>query len=161
MEIQDVQQAARTALKEVRELVTQMRGTKLEDELFRIIQILKAAQIEFKLTGDPKLTSTSLIAENVLSMCLKEAVNNVVKHSNAASCSITIEPSRTELVVKVKDNGIGIDPARGYYRGNGLSGMKERLEFVNGSLDINTDQGTELVMKVPNVYTQADKEAEV
>ena len=45
-EILDINQTARSVLKEVRELVTNMRGTKLEDELFRINQILKAAQIK-------------------------------------------------------------------------------------------------------------------
>src|SRR5690606_16776937 len=64
-EMQDVHQTARTALKEVREMVTQMRGTKLEEELFRVKQILKAAQIDFRLTGDPELTNISLIVENV------------------------------------------------------------------------------------------------
>lgn len=155
-EMADVHQAARTALKEVRELVTQMRGTKLEDELFRVRQILKAAEIEFNLEGDPRLTYTSLIAENVVAMCLKESINNVVKHSNAATCTVTIEPTRTELVVRVKDDGIGIKGSVDRYRGNGLAGMKERLEFVNGNLDIIANEGTELVMKVPNVFTQPE-----
>ena len=78
-------------------MVTEMRGTRLEDEMFRIKQILKAAQIELILEGDPKLTNTSLLNENVLSMCLKEAVTNIVKHSSATTCSIAIEPSRTDL----------------------------------------------------------------
>ncbi len=159
-EMADVHKTARTALKEVREMVTKMRGTKLEDELYRIRQILKAAQIDFQLEGDPRLTYTSLIAENVIAMCLKESVNNVVKHSQASSCIVSIEPSRTELVVTIKDDGIGINHAGDNYRGNGLTGMKERLEFVNGNLTINANDGTELVMTVPNVFTQPEKEGE-
>lgn len=158
-EIYEIRQTARSALKEVREMVTQMRGTKLEDELFRIEQICKAAQIDFVLEGDPKLTDTSLMTESVLSMCLKEAVTNVVKHSGASTCSIAIEPSRTELVVRVKDNGVGLADESDCLRGNGLRGMKERLEFVNGALEISSDQGTLLVMKVPNVFKQPEKEA--
>ena len=53
-EINDVRQTARTALKEVRELVTQMRGTRLEDEMFRIKQILKAARNRFHLGRRPQ-----------------------------------------------------------------------------------------------------------
>ncbi|MCX7773806.1 MAG: sensor histidine kinase, partial [Clostridia bacterium] len=106
-EMQDVHQAARTALKEVRELVTQMRGTKLDDELHRVHQVLKAAQIDFSVTGDPRLNHTSLIVENVISMCLKEAVTNVVKHSQATACDIVIEPGKMELIVTIRDNGIG------------------------------------------------------
>jgi two-component system sensor histidine kinase DesK len=161
LEIKDVQQTARIALKEVREMVTQMRGTKLQDEMFRVKQILKAAQIEFILEGEPRLTNTPLNAENVVSMCIKEAVTNVVKHSGATTCSITIEPSQTVLVVRVRDNGIGMVSSTAGYRGNGLQGMKERLEFVNGSLDIVSGQGTMIVLKVPNVTKQPEKGVEV
>lgn len=160
-EIDDVRQTARTALKEVREMVTQMRGTRLEDEIFRITQILKAAQIEFTLEGNPELSNVSLMNENVLSMCLKEAVNNIVKHSSATSCSITIEPSRSGLIVTVKDNGVGIPNESAYTRGNGLRGMWERLDFVNGSMELRSDQGTILVIKVPNVLKQPEEETGV
>ena len=80
-EMNDVRQTARSALKEVREMVTEMRGIRLEDEISRIRQLLAAAEIEFEIEGNPKLTNTSLITENVVSMCIKEAVTNVVKHS--------------------------------------------------------------------------------
>ncbi|MBB6690086.1 sensor histidine kinase [Cohnella xylanilytica] len=158
IEIHDIHQTARTALKEVREMVMQMRGTKLEDELYRVKQILMAAQIEFTLTGDPRLASTSLLGENVISMCIKEAVTNVVKHSRATSCSIAIEPDAHEVVVTVRDNGIGVVDSIGCSRGNGIRGMKERLEFVNGTLDLVSDQGTTVVIKVPNSYKRSDKE---
>jgi len=158
-EINDVKQTARIALQEVREMITEMRGTKLAEEMFRLKQILKAAQIDFILVGDPHETNTSLIAENVLSMCLKEAVTNVVKHSGATSCSVVIEPSLTELVVRVRDNGVGIGMAEpfGGSRGNGLRGMKERLELVNGSMEIVSDDGTMIVMKVPKVFKSPDR----
>lgn len=155
-EINDVRQTARTALKEVRELVTQMRGTRLEDELFRIKQILKAAQIEFSLEGG-KPANISLLYENVLSMCLKEAVTNIVKHSNATSCSIQFESSQAELKVKVQDNGVGMDTSL-QSTGNGLLGMKERLEFINSSMDIVCDQGTAIIIQVPIVTKQPIKE---
>ncbi|WP_289138508.1 sensor histidine kinase [uncultured Brevibacillus sp.] len=159
-ELQEIRQTARIALKEVREMVTQMRGTRLEDEMFRITQILKAAEIDFVVVGNPNLNNTSLMTENVLSMCLKEAVTNVVKHSSATSCSISIEPSRTDLIVQVKDNGIGMIEETVCTKGNGLRGMKERLEFVNGSMEISsTESGTTIVIRVPNVFKQPEKEA--
>ena len=159
-ELQEIRQTARIALKEVREMVTQMRGTRLEDEIFRITQILKAAEIDFVLEGNPNLTNTSLMTENVLSMCLKEAVTNVVKHSSATNCSISIEPSRTDLIVQVKDNGIGMIEETVCTKGNGLRGMKERLEFVNGSMEIvSSENGTTIVIRVPNVFKQPEKEA--
>lgn len=162
IEISEIRQTARIALKEVREMVTQMRGTRLEDEIYRIRQILKAAEIEFTLEGDPNLTNTALMTENVLSMCLKEAVTNIVKHSNATCCAITIEPGRTDLIVQVKDNGIGIGEESLSAKGNGLRGMRERLEFVNGSMEIlSSESGTTVMLRVPNVFKQMEKEAGV
>ncbi|MFD2410422.1 sensor histidine kinase [Paenibacillus rhizoplanae] len=158
IEINDVRVTARSALKEVREMITQMRGIRVEDELVRIRQLLQAAEIGYMLEGDPVLTQTSLITENVLSMCMKEAVTNVVKHSGASLCRIQIESSRTDLIIRVKDNGGGIERTKLYHKGHGLQGMRERLEFVNGSMEVIQDQGTTLVIKVPNASQQPDME---
>ncbi|AOZ93731.1 sensor histidine kinase [Paenibacillus crassostreae] len=162
-EINDVRQTARSALKEVREMVTEMRGTRVEDEIFRVSQILKAADIECVVEGDPLLKNTSLLIENVLSMCLKEAVTNVIKHSEATTCTISIESTRTGLVIKVKDNGIGMDNENSRVRGNGLRGMMERLEFVNGSLEIvsKAKEGTLLIITVPNVVKNPKEEGSI
>src|SRR5690606_14081781 len=158
--INDIRQTARTALKEVRELVSDMRGTKLEDELLRIQQILKAAEIDFVLYGSAKLVNTPLLVENVLSMCLKEAVTNVVKHSGATRCSVLIKQKPEEVLVQVQDDGIGFE-GNSPQRGNGLAGMRERLEFVNGSVDIQTMDGTTLNIRVPNVILYKEKEGEL
>lgn len=159
IEINDVRQTARSALKEVREMVTSMRGTRLEDEMFRVKQILKAAEIDLILEGDPQLTNTSLMNENVVSMCLKEAITNIIKHSSASTCSIAIEPSQTDLVIKVGDNGVGMAKESVVLLGNGLRGMKERLEFVNGCMEIVSNNGTTIVIKVPNVFKPPEREA--
>ncbi len=156
-ELDDIRQTARTALKEVREMVTTMRGDRVEDELYRVRQILKAAEIELRLEGNPAELELSLMIENVLSMCLKEAVTNVVRHSKASVCEIAFEPSRTELTVRVRDDGIGM--AKRAAPGNGLRGMRERLEFVNGSLDlVSGAHGTTVVIRVPNVPRPPQKE---
>ncbi len=157
-EIEDVSQTARSALKEVREMVTEMRGMRLEDALFRADQILKAAQIDFRILGEVKVSHTSLMNENVLSMCIMEAVTNVVKHSQAKRCIISIEPTLSELVVIVQDNGIGISKKYRESRGNGIRGMKERLEFVNGSFSISSEDGTSITIIVPNIVNQMKDE---
>ncbi|MFK8795247.1 sensor histidine kinase [Planococcus plakortidis] len=158
-EIQDVRQTARTALKEVRELVTDMRGTKLEDELLRIQQILKAADIDFVFYGSAKLNNTPLLMEHVLSMCLKEAVTNIVKHSEASRCTVLIKQTPNEILVQVQDDGVGFPEGNSLLQGNGLAGMRERLDFVNGQVDIEVMDGTTLNIRVPNVILYQDMEA--
>jgi two-component system, NarL family, sensor histidine kinase DesK len=158
-ELKDVQQTARTALSEVRKMVSSMRGIRLKDEILRVEQILKAGQINFANVGDFSPTTVSLLTENILSMCLKEAVNNVVKHSEAKSCSISIEQSLKELVLTIHDDGSFKGEKEKLAEGHGLIGMKERLEFVNGNLEILTNDGTTLIIRVPNdVKPGLDKE---
>ncbi|WP_372637543.1 sensor histidine kinase [Cohnella sp.] len=157
-EIKDVQHTARTALQEVRLLVSEMRGTRLEDELDRIKQILLAAQIEFKLEGSPTLQGVPLLTENVLSMCLKEAVNNVVKHSGASECAVSLSQNDTKVVMKVHDNGASRPERLNFRQGHGLQGMKERLEFVNGTLGLATGEGTTVVATIPLIAQRPNKE---
>lgn len=154
-EMRDIQQTARTALNEVRKMVSQMRGIRLNEEMVHVEQILKAAQINLVSEKELTVTNVPLLIENILSMCLKEAVTNVVRHSGASTCYITLEQSQTEINLIVKDNGIG-SVATDFTKGNGLSGMKERLEFVNGHLKIMTENGTSLIITVPNVVKQTD-----
>ncbi|WP_101842095.1 sensor histidine kinase [Halobacillus sp. Marseille-P3879] len=157
-EIHDIRQTARTALKEVREMVSNMRGSKLADELLRVQQILQAAEIEFHAEGSPELSNTPLLVENVLSMCLKEAVTNVVKHSQASVCSIHIEQLPDEVHLQISDDGVGLSEDKNLLKGHGLQGIRERLEFVNGSLELSSEQGTTLTIRVPKVILQSKQE---
>nr|WP_308215365.1 ATP-binding protein [Sinobaca sp. H24] len=90
-------------------MVSDMRGTKLKDELIRIEQVLKAAEVEFTIKDETVLEKTPPLVENVLSMCLKEAVTNIVKHSKATTCLVELRESGDELSIRVKDNGTGIE----------------------------------------------------
>lgn len=139
-------------------MVSNMRGTKLEDELVRVRQIIEAAEMTFSYEGDPVLKNTPLLVENVLSMCLKEAATNVVKHSEASTCHITIHPSPNEILVTIADDGKGIPETLEPFQGHGLQGMRERLEFVNGRLEIRSEEGTKLLFHVPNVIKNKKKE---
>ncbi|WP_087973764.1 sensor histidine kinase [Oceanobacillus rekensis] len=153
LELRDINQTARMALKEVRELVAGMKGTKLKEEILRVRQLLDAAQIEFHLEGNPDFEEIPQLVENVLGMCVKEAVTNVVKHSEATQCTISTIDTNGKWVVTIQDNGKGIQHTN-YIEGNGIIGMKERLDFVNGNLIIDSINGTKLTIIIPRVIQQ-------
>lgn len=157
VEIEDIQNTARTALKEVRELVSSMRLIKLSEEVVRVEQILIAANIKVKVSGNPVLQNTSILAENVLSMCLKEATTNVVRHSNASLCEIIIQESNESTSIVIQDNGIGFDQQSTSHLTHGVSGMKERLEFMNGKLTIDSNNGTKINIAIPQIISQAEE----
>ena len=153
-EIKDIRQTTTIALKEVRELVADMRAVRISEEIIRVKQILKVADIELKIEGvDVEQIKVPALYESVVSMCLKEAVNNLVKHSKATRCTISIEQWDNEFQLIVRDNGIGFNKGE-ITSGNGLTGMTERLEFINGSMEINRlAKGTELIVHVPVAIT--------
>ena len=153
IEIKEIRQTASIALKEVRELVSDMRTVRFEDELNRVAQILKAAEIELFMVGDLSLISIPPLVENVLSMCLKEAVTNVVKHSEASQCHISFVQNLREFHLVVQDDGLGLSEQELNKVGNGLKGMRERLEFINGSLRLEGKGGTTLSIAVPVTIT--------
>jgi two-component system sensor histidine kinase DesK len=126
--------------------------------LVRVQQILKAAEIDFRVKGNPVLKDTPLLVENVLSMCLKEAINNVVKHSQATFCHVLIKQSSTELFLQVQDNGVGLSRDNANTDGNGIRGMRERLEFVNGILYVSETEGTTVNIRIPHVILQSEME---
>ena len=153
-EIKDIRQTASIALKEVRELVANMRSVSIAEELVRVKQILDAAEIDVTITGnDISTLNIPTLSESVIAMCLKEAVNNVVKHSKANHCLISITQSNNEVQLIVYDDGVGFNTEL-RHAGNGLIGMRERLEFINGTLEINQKKvGTELIVHVPVAIT--------
>lgn len=157
-EMKDINRTARTALKEVREMVSDMRGIHVKDELLHVQEILEVAQIELRIYGSSDFDQVPLLVENTLSMCMKEAVTNIVKHSGADVCEIKISQDSTDIIVEVKDNGKGFVSQFGLNQESGLQGMKERLEFINGTLAIDTREGTSLTMRVPQIVKHTKKE---
>lgn len=149
-EITDIHKTARTALKEVRDMLSDMRGAKLDEEIQHVKQLLDAAGIEIVIEGDQQLTQSPALVEDVLSMCLKEAVTNVVKHSEASQCLINIEESSVGVNLVIQDNGVGMNQSR-QSKGHGLRGITERLEFVNGEFKLSSQDGTKIEIKIPNV----------
>lgn len=151
-EIQEIRHTARIALKEVRELVSNMKAVKLSEECIRVEQLLKAAGISYQLIGNIHQLKIPVLVENVLSMCLKEAVTNIVKHSGAKHCIIEIQQNQNEVMLMIQDDGKGINENMGH-EGNGLKGMRERLEFINGTLMIESNPGVTLTITIPLTIT--------
>lgn len=153
LEAREIQNTSRAALRQVRELVSDMRTATLPEELLEAQIILESADIQLVSTGDPKLEGISDLAHNILSLCLREAVTNVVKHSQASQCRIDIESLDNEWRLLVADNGIGLkgkDAGASSTGSNGLKGMAERLSLIGGTVEaVSGPQGTKLSIRVP------------
>jgi two-component system, NarL family, sensor histidine kinase DesK len=163
-EIHDVQVASRSALQQVREVVSNMHSVSLQDELDNASRFLTAANINYLLRGEAEKLQVSSLAATILAMCLREAVTNVVRHSQATFCVIEMGQSQTCTEIRVNDNGIGLTPidhGDGQKGGHGLYGMKQRLELVGGTLHLlaGEPQGTVVVISIPRIVSGRGEEA--
>jgi len=125
--------------------------------LFRIfsryaeqIEERSSIQVEFSSEGDPRVFSPR--RNRQLFYIFREALTNIEKHAQAGRVSIQIGWDENCLSMIISDDGIGFDPLNTQYGNHyGLRFMRERVELLNGSLDIDTavGNGTRLVVRVP------------
>ncbi len=142
-EMLDVEQTSRAALADVREAISGYRGEGLAAEFIRARKTLETAGITVNCeVAELPLTATQ---ETVLALALREAVTNVVRHAQAAQCSVRLQREDDACTLEIADNGRGADVPEG----NGLRGMRERLEAIGGSLQRQTQAGTRLLIHLP------------
>jgi two-component system sensor histidine kinase DesK len=81
----------------------------------------------------------------VLSLAVREAVTNVVRHAQARTCRMRLEQENGNCRLEIQDDGRGFSNGEG----NGLRGMRERVEMLGGTLQRNTESGTTLTITLP------------
>ncbi len=91
---------------------------------------------------------------------VQESLNNIVKHAEATKVSVSIVEADDEITIFVEDDGKGFDPAKGFGHRFGLNGVTERVELVNGSLEIDSTEGvgTNIDIRVPVSRQQSASE---
>ncbi len=144
-EIADVKNIARGALKEVRAAVSGFRAAALEGELAAARALLGSSGVELMA---PQLDNPlPAEVESSVAMIVREAVTNIHRHSGARHAAIEIYNEVDALVLVVRDDGKG-----GIIRrGNGLTGIGERVHSLAGTLDIKSSpgEGTILSARLP------------
>ena len=134
-QITDIESVGRQALTEIREAVTGYREGSLATELDRARSALSAADIApvVRQSGPP-LTPQH---EALLGWVVREAVTNVLRHSGATRCEITLDGIMDRVRLTIADDGTGDSSATGPAEGiggTGLKGLTERLAVAGGSL---------------------------
>ncbi|HEX9501894.1 MAG TPA: sensor histidine kinase, partial [Thermoanaerobaculia bacterium] len=127
-EIRDVERISRDALAQVRQAVGGYRSGGLLKELDGAKEMLRAASIEC--TTDIEQISLAPSQEAILSLAMREAVTNVVRHSGAAHCEIRLMRDNREVRLTIADDGRGGSETEGF----GLIGMRERITALGGTL---------------------------
>ncbi|MGJ7030017.1 sensor histidine kinase [Niabella hirudinis] len=90
----------------------------------------------------------SVATRRNLFLCLKEALNNIYKHSKATTVHILFEWQHAHFLLQLSDNGIGLPSS--ITRGNGLQNMQQRMKNIGGTFEIEPlSSGTHLKYQAP------------
>ncbi|MFI5875812.1 sensor histidine kinase [Streptomyces sp. NPDC051445] len=130
----EVQRIAQDSQREVRAVVRGYREADLGVELAGAQGVLRAAGIMCEVSGE----SGGLPAEvqSALGWVVRETTTNVLRHGDAGRCSVALRMPEGRVVLTVENDGAGsVVPESGGGGGSGLTGLRERLQGVDGTLE--------------------------
>jgi two-component system, NarL family, sensor histidine kinase DesK len=143
-EIREVSEISRQALSDVRDAIRGYRAKGLAAELAQAKSTLETAGLSVQCDAATTIKLPAM-QESVLSLALREGVTNVVRHAKARSCRLRIEQQNGSCRLEIHDDGLGSTSVEG----NGLLGMRERVEMLGGTLRRSHDSGTTLTITLP------------
>ncbi|MFD7693260.1 sensor histidine kinase [Streptomyces sp. NPDC059805] len=139
-QLADIESVGRQALTEIREAVTGYREGSLSREIDGAVSALRAAGVEpvVRRSGPPLAPQT----EALLGWVVREAATNVVRHSDANRCEITVTRDGERARLTVTDDGRATGTGRPRTTGGtGLRGLAERLTTAGGTLTAGPERG--------------------
>ncbi len=156
-EIDKISNNANDLLSKMNTIIWTMSSS--NDKLDNMVAYIRAYAFEFfesthiscHFENPETIPSTEMSGEKRrnLFLCIKEALNNVAKHSKAKDVWITISLSLGKVEVKIRDNGVGINLEKLREFGNGLNNMRKRMETIDGEFFVQNKEGTTTTFTVP------------
>ncbi|MFI5131407.1 MAG: 7TM diverse intracellular signaling domain-containing protein, partial [Chitinophagales bacterium] len=155
-EIEKISQSADEVLNKMNAIIWSMNSG--NDTLDNLVSYIRSYALEYfentpvhcRIDTPQKIEPTELSGDkrrNIF-LCIKETLNNSLKHSKAKMISIDFSIDR-DLVIKIADNGIGIDLQHIRQFGNGLKNIARRMESIGGKYEIKSDHGTVTILTLP------------
>lgn len=155
-ELEKISQSANDVLNKMNAIIWSMNSG--NDTLDNLISYIRAYSIEYfegtsvtcrvampdalperELTGDKR--------RNIF-LCVKESLNNILKHAQATEVHIDIRTDQ-DLVITIRDNGVGIDLTKIREFGNGLKNISQRMTKIGGTFFIENRNGTVTTLVYP------------
>ena len=154
---------ANTAQAEMRALLLHLRPAHLEGKslvegvtaLLRELEQKYAMKIDVFIDDD--VTMPKGIEDQLFRM-VQEAVSNVLRHAKATRLEFQLKRSKTEIKVRIIDNGVGFDPSTVKQGSYGLQTMRERVTEIGGTLHIVSvvGKGTQIEATIPIAWREGE-----
>jgi two-component system, NarL family, sensor histidine kinase DesK len=154
-EMRAVEELARTALKDTREVVGGYRKVALADEIDSAARILKSAGVQA--TVPDAAPSLDEDTEKLLGLLVREATTNLIRHAEPTAADVSIVEVDAEVTVTITNNGAPAPVGTG----NGLTMLKNRFTEAGGNVE-HVHDGDRFVLKgtVPRALAPQAKRRE-
>lgn len=160
--VNEISNTASKLLSEIRLITYNLRPYHLEklglSETIEIAieNISKSISIELRFNIDPIDNCLQKEDEIIFFRIIQEAINNIIKHSKAKKALINISKEEKNIIVNIKDDGIGFSLAeknfseKGFH-GFGLASIAQRVKLLKGNYSIDTEpnKGTKIKIVIP------------
>lgn len=161
-EIRDLKKLVRGSLQEIRRIIFDLRPMSLDDlgliaTLKQYIsRLVNETGMDVILDTYPGHIHIDSLTEVAIFRIIQEALNNVIKHSNASQVFINLKIMEDTLIGSIVDNGVGFDTENPKLRqlkdnnsgGFGIYGMKQRAELLKGRLNLKSQPGTGTTLRL-------------
>ncbi|WP_436861880.1 sensor histidine kinase [Staphylococcus caeli] len=146
----EVNTMSKEALNKVRAIVNDLKIQSFEDEVKSMHALLNNANLNFKFQNVELANGINPSKQSLLAMLLREAINNILKHAQATCVEGRLIDSSQDITLVIEDNGVGID----HLKSDDLKSIKTRVALMHGTLDVKSDNGLCLTVKIPRGETQ-------
>ena len=142
-EMSEVAALARQTLSEVRFAVTGLKLKGLKGSLLKLTNELKNMKFDTQCYIDA--SNLPPMVESTLIMLSKEWITNILRHSKGDSVSIAVSVEANNVKLNIGDNG----QIANMEAGNGIDGMRSRVNELGGTIMIKHEQGVKLEVVIP------------
>lgn len=166
-ELKNLKRTVRDSLIDVMRIIYDLRPMSIEDlgliptleKYIEKFSLESDIQVNFQIIGVKRDIQDKNVTLTIFRI-VQEALNNIRNHSNSKTAEVVIEFLPLRLVLKVSDRGIGFDSNEikvdmdDTTGGFGLFSMKERIELLDGTLDIDSRVGKGTTIRVTIPYDE-------
>lgn len=156
-ELLNLKTASSATFKKVRDFIFELRPMMLDDlglapTVNRYIDVYKTQTgLDIRVTVTGMEQRLEPYMEVMVFRAIQELLGNAARHSQATLVKVQIDSSETDVRVTVDDNGKGFDATSAMTKGLGLKLIKDRLEMLGGTLEVDSviGQGSRITFQIP------------
>lgn len=166
LELATIEKNLRKVIENIRNSIFDLRPMSFDDlglkETIEKMLLMLNQEQKFKITAEiedinfssyPPEVEIVLIA---IYRIIQECVQNSIKHSQGDEIKVNLTSKENIYEILIQDNGIGFDIDKALKKDKhfGLSVIRERVFFLNGKIEINTENGTFIKIEVPRIMEE-------